>query len=111
MVLVRKKKDYVMVIHPAVLGSPALCELTGLLHLEPGRAVYSFDPGEQSRILASFDRSVLRTANGARATLASAGPAHARHGIPGPAAGRRLPRNSPPPFAPTSASRAGRSTR
>ncbi|MFO0959608.1 MAG: hypothetical protein U0800_19605 [Isosphaeraceae bacterium] len=60
LVLVRPKKEYVLAIHPAAVGSPAVAELSALLHLDPGRDFYPFNAGETGRILASFDRKVRR---------------------------------------------------
>lgn len=59
-VLIRPKKDYVLAIHPDFLESQPVNELTAMLSLEPGRGIYSFNSKDQGRILASFDRKVLR---------------------------------------------------
>ncbi|MFO0891461.1 MAG: hypothetical protein U0790_20245 [Isosphaeraceae bacterium] len=60
LVLIRPKKDYVLAIHPDFLESQAVVELREMLNLEQGRGIYSFSSGERGRILASFDRKVLR---------------------------------------------------
>ena len=75
LVLVRPKKDYVLAIHPDFLESPPVHELTALLSLEPRRGIYSFNSKEQGRILASFDRKVLRGLAGGRAAARTPGPA------------------------------------
>lgn len=61
--LVRSRKDYVLGIHPDYVDSPPVVELIEMLHLAPGRPAYSFGDGEQGRILASFDRSIVRSGN------------------------------------------------
>ncbi len=66
LVLVRPKKDYVLAIHPDFMESPPVYELTALLSLEPGRGIYSFNSKDQGRILASFDRKVLRASQEGR---------------------------------------------